>query len=60
MRSVGIDLGTTNTVVASDGTIVQQGPGAEAAAVLPSVVAYPPNGAMLVGSSAKRRRGLLS
>jgi molecular chaperone DnaK len=58
MRTVGIDLGTTNTVVASDGNILNQGVGADAQTVLPSVVAFPPSGALLVGANAKRRRAI--
>lgn len=58
MRTIGIDLGTTNTAAASDGTVVAQGFESDARAVLPSVVAFPPSGATLVGVSAKKRRAI--
>jgi molecular chaperone DnaK len=58
MRTIGIDLGTTNTVVALDGNVVQQGTEADSRTAVPSVVAYPPSGAMLVGASAKKRRAI--
>src|SRR5262245_59196840 len=58
MRIIGMDLGTTNTVVALDGNIVQQGSEADSRSVVPSVVAFPPSGAMLVGESAKKRRAI--
>jgi molecular chaperone DnaK len=58
MRSVGIDLGTTNTVAAIDGTTVQHASGLESAAVLPSVVAFPPSGAVLTGAIARKRRAI--
>jgi molecular chaperone DnaK len=54
---VGIDFGTTNTVAAAGGLVLplalEQG-----SAVLPSVVAFPPNGATLIGSAARRRRAI--
>ena len=56
MSVIGIDLGTTNTVAAHNGVPVQFG--SEESALLPSVVAYPPNGATLVGTPAKRRRAI--
>ncbi len=56
---VGIDLGTTNSVVAS----WNAGPGdpqvladASGEAVQPSVVAFHPNGSVLVGAAAKQRK----
>jgi molecular chaperone DnaK len=58
MRTIGIDLGTTNTVLALDGNIVQQGSEADTRTVVPSVVAFPPSGAMLVGANAKKRRAI--
>jgi molecular chaperone DnaK len=58
MRTIGIDLGTTNTVVALDGNIVQQGNEADSRTVVPSVVAFPPSGAMLVGANARKRRAI--
>src|SRR6185503_6636131 len=56
-RVVGIDLGTTNTVVAA----VRDG-NARALAdeqdhtLIPSVVSFHPNGSVLVGRTAKERR----
>jgi molecular chaperone DnaK len=58
MRVVGIDLGTTNSVAAIDGTTLQHVSGTETSAVLPSVVAFPPSGAVLVGAIAKKRRAI--
>jgi molecular chaperone DnaK len=58
MRTVGIDLGTTNTVAAIEGTIVRHPAGADESAILPSVVAFPPSGAVLTGSVAKKRRAI--
>jgi molecular chaperone DnaK len=54
MKTIGIDLGTTNTVAAVDGKATRLG--AEGSAILPSVVAYPPSGVTLVGTPARRRR----
>jgi molecular chaperone DnaK len=57
LKTIGIDLGTTNTVTAVNGESVgitqEQG-----SAVLPSVVAFPPNGTTLVGTPARRRRAI--
>jgi len=54
MKRVGIDLGTTNTVVAVDASVKRIA--SEAGTILPSVVAYPPTGSTLVGNLARRRR----
>ncbi|MDN5569665.1 MAG: molecular chaperone DnaK [Propionibacteriaceae bacterium] len=55
-RAVGIDLGTTNSVVAvlegGDPTVI---PNAEGARTTPSVVAFAKNGEVLVGEVAKRQ-----
>ena len=55
-RAVGIDLGTTNTVVAvlegGEPTVI---PNAEGARTTPSVVAFAKNGEVLVGEVAKRQ-----
>ena len=55
-RSVGIDLGTTNSVVAvlegGDPTVI---PNAEGARTTPSVVAFSKTGEVLVGEVAKRQ-----
>ena len=54
---VGIDLGTTNTVVA---TVSDSGPVAlpdeTGSTLVPSVVSFLPSGAVLVGDAAKQRR----
>ncbi len=54
---VGIDLGTTNTVVAAvrDGQAIALAD-AEGHRLLPSVVSFHPNGGVLVGREAKGRR----
>lgn len=54
---IGIDLGTTNTVVA----VVRDGraaaiPDEDGNTLLPSVVSFHPNGSVLVGRAAKERR----
>ena len=57
MSVVGIDLGTTNTVVGCVRTgkvhVLADGKGVR---LLPSVVSFHPNGEVLVGTSAKARR----
>lgn len=58
MRTVGIDLGTTNTVAAIEGTPIQLDAGTESSPILPSVVAFPPSGAVLAGSTARKRRAI--
>src|SRR5579859_1971519 len=55
--AVGIDLGTTNTVVGvvRDGrvvTLADEG----GRRLIPSIVAFPPSGKVLVGEQAKERR----
>lgn len=55
-RTVGIDLGTTNSVVAvmegGEPTVIAT---AEGTRTLPSIVAFKPNGERLVGVTAKRQ-----
>ena len=55
-RAVGIDLGTTNSVVATleggEATVI---PNSEGARTTPSVVAFAKNGEVLVGEVAKRQ-----
>ncbi|MFN8220944.1 MAG: molecular chaperone DnaK [Fimbriimonadales bacterium] len=55
-KTVGIDLGTTNSVVAvmegGEPTVIST---AEGARTMPSVVAFKPNGERLVGVTAKRQ-----
>jgi len=54
-RIVGIDLGTTNSLVAyTDGRIPKVIADADGRALLPSIVAYTPDG-VLVGESARRQ-----
>ena len=54
-RIVGIDLGTTNSLVAYvDGGVPRVIPDAEGRALLPSIVAYTPEG-VLVGEAARRQ-----
>jgi molecular chaperone DnaK len=56
MKVVGIDLGTTNSVVAvMEGGDVTVIPTAEGSRLLPSVVAFNKNGERLVGQLAKRQ-----
>ena len=55
-RAVGIDLGTTNSVVA----VLEAGepvvvPNAEGARTTPSVIGFAKNGEILVGEVAKRQ-----
>ena len=54
-RTVGIDLGTTNTVMASN---FEASRCAEHGFVMPSAVAFQPNGSTLVGAPARRRRAM--
>ena len=54
-KTVGIDLGTTNTVIARNfETLSIEGGGP----VMPSAVAFPPNGVTLIGGAARRRRAM--
>jgi molecular chaperone DnaK (HSP70) len=57
MYSVGIDLGTSNTVVAAHAGILPLRIGDARASILPSVVAYLPGGEISVGAPARLRRG---
>jgi molecular chaperone DnaK len=57
-RTLGIDLGTTNTVGAIDAEVLQHSVGTEISSSIPSVVAFPPSGATLVGAAARRRRAI--
>ena len=56
-RAVGIDLGTTNSVVAAvmEGGRAEVIPNAEGARTTPSVVAFTDDGQRLVGNVAKRQ-----
>jgi molecular chaperone DnaK (HSP70) len=55
--AVGIDLGTTNTVVAAvrEGRAVTL-PDENGRRLIPSVVSFHPNGSVIVGEGAKERR----
>src|SRR5687767_11684294 len=57
---IGIDLGTTNTVVARANALgvtrVLANPERDTPGSLPSVVAFPPTGGPIVGTHARRRR----
>ncbi len=57
MSTLGIDLGTTNTVAAVRFEVVPLAL-EDGEPILPSVVAYPPSGVTLVGSRARRRRAI--
>src|SRR3982074_2452115 len=56
-KAVGIDLGTTNSVVAAvmAGGQAEVIPNAEGGRITPSVVAFPEDGERLVGQVAKRQ-----
>jgi molecular chaperone DnaK len=59
IKTLGIDLGTTNTVGAIESEVLRYAEGKDQLPVIPSVVAFPPGGhAPLVGLQARRRRGL--
>jgi molecular chaperone DnaK len=55
-RSLGIDLGTTNSVVASNAQVLPLLDGEQRSMLLPSVVSFLPNGGALVGCEARTRR----
>lgn len=62
-RSLGIDLGTTNSVAACSGQVLSLVDGETRATLLPSVVAFLPGAAggparLLVGAEARQRRTL--
>ena len=55
-KVIGIDLGTTNSVVSVlEGANPNVIPNAEGNRTTPSIVAYTPNGEILVGQLAKRQ-----
>jgi molecular chaperone DnaK len=57
MYTVGIDLGTSNTVAAANAGVLRLSDGDQVSTILPSVVAYLPSGETLIGSAARERRG---
>lgn len=54
-KTVGIDLGTTNTVVARNFKALPMG---AQDCVMPSAVAFAPNGETMIGAPARRRRAM--
>ena len=54
-RTVGIDLGTTNTVVAKNFGVMSFG---DRDSIMPSAVAFPPSGTKIIGGAARRRRAM--
>ncbi len=58
MYTVGIDLGTTNTVAAANAGVLPLRVADTPTPVLPSVVAYLPNGEVAVGAGARERRAI--
>lgn len=56
--TLGVDLGTTHTVAAHGGEPLEVAPGEARPTLLPSVVAHPPSGDVLVGWPARRRRAI--
>jgi molecular chaperone DnaK (HSP70) len=55
---IGIDLGTTNTVVATEAKVLPLRTVDGQARSVPSVVAFPPAGGVMVGAGARRRRAM--
>ena len=55
---IGIDLGTTNTVIATDARVLPMRTAEGSARGVSSVVAFPPSGGVLVGAGARRRRAM--
>lgn len=59
IKTLGIDLGTTNTVGAIESEVLRYAEGKDQLPVLPSVVAFPPGREVpVVGLQARQRRGL--
>ena len=57
MSVLGIDLGTTNSVVAvAEGDQVRVLPGPDGQPLIPSVVSFHPSGEIIVGAAARERR----
>lgn len=57
-RSLGIDLGTTNSVVACNAQVLPLIDGLGSSCLLPSVVSFLPNGGAVVGDEARKRRAI--
>jgi len=58
MHTIGIDLGTTNTVAAANAGVLPLRSVEKPTPILPSVVAYLPNGETVVGEQARARRAI--
>ena len=61
MKAIGLDLGTTNSVIALNARPLELAPVSpddEVAVLMPSAVSFPPSGATLVGMPARRRRAM--
>lgn len=58
IKTLGIDLGTTNTVGAIESEVLRYVEGPDQLPMIPSVVAFPPGGSPVVGLKARQRRGL--
>ena len=58
MLTIGIDLGTTNTVAAANAGVLPLRSAENPTPILPSVVAYLPNGETAVGEQARTRRAI--
>jgi molecular chaperone DnaK len=56
MKTLGVDLGTTNTLAARAGQLLRSAGREDDDGIVPSVVAYLPNGTVAVGATARRRR----
>jgi len=56
LRSLGIDLGTTNSVAASNAQVLPMVDGNNSSCLMPSVVSFLPNGGAVVGDEARKRR----
>ena len=52
-RSLGIDLGTTNSVVATNAQVLSLLDGDVRASVMPSAVAFLPDGGAVLGTAAR-------
>jgi molecular chaperone DnaK len=55
-RTLGIDLGTTNSVAASNASVLSLLDGDHESSLLPSMVAFLPNGGAAIGEGAKARK----
>jgi molecular chaperone DnaK len=58
MKTVGVDLGTTNTLAALEGRLLRATDSEDDDGIVPSVVAFLPNGVTKVGAAARRRRAV--